>query len=122
MTAKQILKKAKGVAMGFVHLRFKKYVIVLILGVVIVGFLGDNSVVAHLSNKQRIGELKAEIAHHLALTRNNQEQIEKMQTDPKAVEKVGRERYFMKMDDEDVFVLSDDQQVAESVLEDESVE
>jgi len=108
--------------MGFVHLRFKKYVIVLILGVVIVGFLGDNSVVAHLSNKQRIGELKAEIAHHLALTRNNQEQIEKMQTDPKAVEKVGRERYFMKMDDEDVFVLSDDQQVAESVLEDESVE
>jgi cell division protein FtsB len=27
---------------------------------------------------------------------------------PKAIEKIARERYFMKADDEDVFVLSDD--------------
>ena len=32
--------------------------------------------------------------------------------DPKAIEKIARERYFMKTDDEDIFVLSDDQSAA----------
>ena len=31
-----------------------------------------------------------------------------LDSDPKAIEKIARERYFMKTDDEDIFVLSDD--------------
>ena len=36
-------------------------------------------------------------------------QIRKLDSDPKAIEKIARERYFMKADDEDIFVLSDDE-------------
>ncbi|MBR1415513.1 MAG: septum formation initiator family protein [Prevotella sp.] len=108
--------------MKFVHLRFKKYVLVLALGVLIVGFLGDNSVVAHLNNKARINELKGEIAVNQAVTKANQERLYKLQSDPKAVEKVGRERYFMKHDDEDVFVLSDDEPLNDNAVDDETVE
>ena len=32
-----------------------------------------------------------------------------MKCDPKAIARIARERYFMKADDEDIFVLSDDE-------------
>jgi len=32
-----------------------------------------------------------------------------LRRDPKAIEKIARERYFMKTDDEDIYVLSDDE-------------
>lgn len=122
MTVKGVLRKTKDLGVRFLHLKFKKYVIVLALGVLIVGFLGDNSVVAHLRNKSCINELKTDIARHIAITKSNQEQVRRLQSDPKAVEKVGRERYFMKMDDEDVFVLSDDAAAEEQIIDDETVE
>lgn len=103
-------------------MKFKRYIVVLALGVVIVGFLGDNSVMAHLKNKQRINELTEEINQNLAMTHHNQESLHQLQTDPKTVERIGRERYFMKKADEDVFVLSDDPQTDPLFYEDESVE
>ena len=35
-------------------------------------------------------------------------QIRLLDSDPNAMRKIARERYFMKADDEDIFVLSDD--------------
>ena len=35
--------------------------------------------------------------------------LSEIDRNPAAIEKIARERYFMKADDEDVFVLSDDQ-------------
>mgnify|MGYP002626936273 CR=1 FL=1 len=122
MTTKQIFTKAKDGVLYFLRMKYNKYIIVLALGVFIVGFLGDYCVVAHVQNKARISELKAEISHNLAVTKSNQEQISKLQHDPKTVEKVGRERYFMKADDEDVFVLSDDEVAPESIIGNETVE
>ena len=104
------------------RMKFKRYIVVLALGVVIVGFLGDNSIISHLKNKQRISELTEEINQNLAITRYNQERVHLLQTDPRAVERIGRERYFMKKADEDVFVLSDDTESEPTFYEDESVE
>lgn len=104
------------------RMKFKRYIVVLALGVVIVGFLGDNSIISHLKNKQRISELTEEINQNLAITRYNQERVHLLQTDSRAVERIGRERYFMKKADEDVFVLSDDTESEPTFYEDESVE
>ena len=38
----------------------------------------------------------------------SQARIRELDRNPKAMEKIARERYFMKADDEDIFVLSDD--------------
>ena len=38
------------------------------------------------------------------------------------MEKIARERYFMKADNEDIFILSDDDRVPKSLLTDETVE
>jgi len=90
------------------RLWYMKYVVVLVLGVAFVGFLDDNSLWAHMRHKQRIGELNAEIERYEQSYRHDQQQIRDLQHNPKAIEKIARERYFMKADDEDIFVLSDD--------------
>lgn len=115
-------EKSKNVFKRLARLKFKKYIIVLALGVFIVGFLGDNSIVGHMRNKKRINELKAEIAYNRALTERNQQQVHLLQTDVRAVERVGRERYFMKKADEDVFMLSDDATTTNNFTVDETVE
>ena len=67
-----------------------KYAVVAVFAVVFIGFVDENSVWSHFRNMQTISDL----------------QLDK---DPKAIEKIARERYFMKEDDEDIFILSDDQ-------------
>lgn len=87
---------------------FLKYALVFIAGVVIVGFLDDNSVWSHVKNLQRINELTEETEKYNAEYKRDQAQIRELDKNPKAIEKIARERYFMKADDEDIFVLSDD--------------
>ena len=120
MTKKDFMQKAKKVATTILHVN--KYLVVLALGVLLVGFVGDNSVIGHLRKKSRMNELKEEIAQHKALTKANLQQIYLMQTDMKAVECVAREQHFMKMDDEDVFVLSDDDPRPQTLTGNETVE
>ena len=38
------------------------------------------------------------------------QRLKDLNTSPDAIAKIARERYFMKADDEDIFVLSDDEQ------------
>ena len=40
----------------------------------------------------------------------NMSKLRRLETDPKAIVEIARERYFMKADDEDIFVLRDDSQ------------
>ena len=91
------------------HSLFFKYAVVAIVGVVIVGFLDDNSFWSHFKNMQRINELQEETEKYNADYRRDQARIRELDRNPKAMEKIARERYFMKADDEDIFVLSDDQ-------------
>ena len=91
------------------HAAFLKYAVVFIAGVVIVGFLDENSVWSHVKNLQRINELTEETEKYNADFQRDQAQIRELDKNPKAIEKIARERYFMKADDEDIFVLSDDE-------------
>lgn len=85
-----------------------KYFVVLAIGVAFIGFVGSNSVCAHFRYMKRIGELQAEIHRYNGEYRRDQAQIRQLQSDPKAMERIARERYFMQMDDEDVFVMRDE--------------
>ena len=91
------------------HSLFFKYAVVTIAGIAIVGFLDENSFWNHFKNLQRISELKEETEKYNADYRRDQARIRELDRNPKAMEKIARERYFMKADDEDIFVLSDDE-------------
>lgn len=109
------LESVRAFFVGLWHLWYMKYVVVCVIGVLIVGFLDENSVWNHFNNMQRISELEVEIDHYTQLNEKNKQRIKQLEKDPKAIEKIARERYFMKADDEDIFVLSDDEEVKENV-------
>ena len=108
------MKKVKTILLRIWHIPALKYVVVTILAVVLIGFVDDNSVWHHIRNKQYIGELEDEIEKYEKLNQSNQAQIRELDSNPKAIEKIARERYFMKTDEEDIFVLSEDESNEES--------
>jgi len=103
------MKKVKTILLRILRIPALKYIVVTILAVVLIGFVDDNSVWHHIRNKQYIGELEDEIEKYEKLNQSNQAQIRELDSNPKAIEKIARERYFMKTDEEDIFVLSEDE-------------
>ena len=102
------MKKLKNICLRIYHIKALKYIFVTILAVVLIGFVDENSVWHHMENKERISELEDEIKQLSDVNERNLERIHEIDRDPKAMEKIARERYFMKADDEDIFVFSDD--------------
>ena len=104
------------------HSLFFKYAVVTIAGIAIVGFLDENSFWSHYKNLLRIRELKEETEKYNADYRRDQARIRELDRNPKAMEKIARERYFMKADDEDIFVLSDDGELENPIQKHEATE
>ena len=118
----KVFSSIKSFLLRILHSMFFRYTVVCILGVLIVGFLDENSVWNHMKNRQRINELQEETAKYNAVYRRDQARIRELDRNPKAMEKIARERFFMKADDEDIFVLSDDDREIKGVVGDETAE
>ncbi len=86
-----------------------KYAVVTLLAVIIIGFVDENSVWHHFRNQQQISELQDEIKRLTNQYNKDRQQIKMLDSNPKAIEKIARERYFMKEDNEDIFVFSEEQ-------------
>ena len=80
-----------------------KYVVVIALSVIMIGFVDENSVWHHYRNQSRIAELRAEIRQLKRQHLRDSLQVLMLNKDPKTIEKIARERYFMKEDDEDTY-------------------
>jgi len=85
-----------------------KYWIVVIIGVLIVGFVDENSLLQHIRNRMAIRDLNTQIDDFNERYERDNAKLKQLRRDPKAITKIARENYFMKADDEDIFVLSDD--------------
>jgi cell division protein DivIC len=97
-----------------------KYVITIVVGVLLVGVIDDNSFVHRAKLEMQISDLEADIERYNEQNEADVKQLKAMKSSPKAFERIARERYFMKADDEDIFVLSDDEQPKQ--LENETTE
>ena len=86
---------------------FLKYALVFLAGVMLVGFVGENSILSHMQNKKRIGALDAEIGRYRQLYQADRQKMDRLDRDPKAIEEIARERYFMKHADEEIFVFNE---------------
>ena len=118
----EVLNNIKAFGIRLWRSQILKYAVVVILGVLIIGFLDENSVWNHMKNQRRISELEDEIASYNAAYQRDQAQIRRLNKDPKAMEKIARERYFMKADDEDIFILSDDERSTNTFSNNEAAE
>ena len=89
-------------------LSHNKYWIVMFIGVLIVGFVDENSFLKRIDYEFQIRDLKSQIEDYNQRYETDSRQLRELNRNPKAIEKIARARYFMKADDEDIFVLSDD--------------
>lgn len=116
------MSKIKNWIIKFWHLPYMKYIVAVVIGVLLVGFAGENSVWSHFRNLRRISQLNEEIDDYNSRHNRDQSQLQRLDANPKAMEKIARERYFMKADDEDIFVLSDDNRHTNTLLPDSTNE
>nr|MBP7472642.1 septum formation initiator family protein [Prevotella sp.] len=106
-----------GVILGF--LSHYKYFITIVVGVLIVGVIDENSFRKRIQYELQISDLNDEIDKYNSIYVNDSKQLRDLRYDPKAIERIARERYFMKADDEDIYVLSSDEPTENSDNEDD---
>lgn len=82
-----------------------KYFIVLSLFFVDIVFFDENSVIHRYHQRQQIVELRQQIADYKQQYARDTRSLQLLESDPKQIERVARERYFMKTADEDLYVF-----------------
>lgn len=68
-------------------------------------FFSEYSLVKRAKNKIEIANLKSEINKYKKEYNKNTRILENMEKDPQYIEKVAREKYYMKKDNEDIFII-----------------
>lgn len=84
-----------------------RYYVVILGGIALLGFVGENSYLAHLRHQNTIQLLNDEIQEQNDQYKADTEKYYQLSTDVEAVKRVAREQYFMKAEDEDVFIIQE---------------
>lgn len=85
-----------------------KYFWVITIFVVVVGFLDPNSYWQRYELNQQRNELKEEIKKYQDAYKKEQAQINMLKNNPQNITRMARERYLMKRDNEDVYLIEDE--------------
>ncbi|MCR4921663.1 MAG: septum formation initiator family protein [Bacteroidaceae bacterium] len=84
-----------------------KYGVVLAIIVLIVGFADDNSYWNRHKRQLVLSQLSEEIANYKAQYEDDDKRLKELDENPIALEKLAREKYHMKRDNEDLFIVFD---------------
>ncbi|MBR5466014.1 MAG: septum formation initiator family protein [Bacteroidaceae bacterium] len=87
--------------------KYTKYIITIFVIILVVGFIDDNSVMNSQERKRKIEKLKSEIADLKAKYEEDTQKLNSLKQHDQ-VERLARERYFMKRTNEDVFIIKTD--------------
>lgn len=86
-----------------------KVVITVVLGLLFVGVIGENSVLAYIEKRMLLSEKEQELERYEEQFTRDSTRLAELTRSRIGVERIARERYFMKRADEDIFVLSTDE-------------
>ncbi|MFV0237685.1 MAG: FtsB family cell division protein [Flavobacteriales bacterium] len=82
-----------------------KYVLIIGLFVVWMTFFDDASLLQHIRIDQEIERLEEDRNFYKNQLESVKTELKKVQDDPKSIEKIARERFYMKKNHEDIFVI-----------------
>lgn len=90
-------------------LRFivNKYTITVTVFLVFLTFFDDRNLLRKYSMKQEIKSLETELTQYRQNIERSREEIKRLNTDTLYLEKVAREKYLMKRDNEDIFIFKE---------------
>lgn len=81
--------------------------------VVWVSFFDKNDILSQRELRKEVKKLEEEKIYFVTEISKNKSDMKELMTNPKNLEKFAREKYLMKKDDEDVFVLVEGQETSE---------
>lgn len=87
------------------YIRRYKYLVAIVIFLLILGVLDENSLWVRYQRQVEISNLQREIDKYQAQYDAEKAQLEALENNPAAVERMARERYYMKRANEDVFVF-----------------
>ena len=82
-----------------------KYSFVLFIFLLYLIFFDDHNLIKRYQTKQEIKKLEQEYQYYLDKIHLDKEEIKKLKQDSIYLEKFAREKYYMKKNDEDVFIF-----------------
>ncbi len=108
MTMRSQISKFKGFLMGFLKdvLR-NKYSATSIIAIGWVMFISDVDLFYIIDEQITLNEMKAEVRQTSLKNVDLQLRLDEIKSNPAVLERVARERYFMKLPEEDVFRIVD---------------
>ena len=93
--------KAKKIILFFKN----KYALALLFFVVWIFFFDQNNLVDRFKSMNKIRQQENEKVYYLKKIERDKQKLNELRTDRDNLEKFAREQYYMKKDDEDIFVL-----------------
>ncbi len=82
-----------------------KYTIILLVFIIWVAFIDNNSLIERIRLSQRTSELLKQKEHYLNIIQTNSNKLREIKETPQSLEKFAREQYFMKKENEDIFII-----------------
>ncbi|HYM93257.1 MAG TPA: septum formation initiator family protein [Chitinophagaceae bacterium] len=86
-----------------------KYFICFIAFTAILVFFDKNDLFTQLARHRELKNLQQSRQYFTTQIASERRQLEELKTNPAAIEKYAREKYLMKRDDEDLFVIPENQ-------------
>lgn len=99
-----MLKKIK-------HLLSNRFTIILLVFVVWMAFFDQNNMMRQANLSKELNEARQKEEYYKNEIKNDSLAVIELQTNPKAVEKYGRENFNMKKDDETIFLIVREEEV-----------
>lgn len=85
-----------------------KYWVVTVIFLLIIGVFDENSLIRRFEHRREIHALKTEIERYRQRYEEDSKMLKEITGNKDALEKVARERYLMKQENEDIFVFQKD--------------
>jgi len=83
-----------------------RYAVTLLFFLLWVLFIDQNNIVTQYEYKKQLNELEREKVYFSNEIKKTRKELEELTSNPKSLEKFAREKYFMKKDNEEVFVFT----------------
>lgn len=84
-----------------------KYLIAFAAFAVVMLFLDKNDLFTQYQRQKDLGKLQQSKRHYTAELAAERKQLEALENNPATVEKLAREKYLMKRDNEELFIISE---------------
>lgn len=93
--------------MKLLHTLKNKYLIATVAFVVWMVFFDHNNLLLHLQYRNELNELSKSKKYYQEQIDKTKKEVEQMHSNPQWMEKVAREQYLMKRDNEDVYLIKE---------------